>query len=83
MEMIDIYTSDTQIHELEWHEIPVTLKLQHTRTNPSEREMCDWCLCHQSTGLFRKHFTLKYPYFQGSFWFENIEDAIEFRLRWL
>ena len=81
--MIDIYTIDTLIHELEWYEVPITLKLQHTRTDPTEMELWHWCRLHPSQGLFRKHFTLKYPYLQGSFWFENIEDAIEFRLRWL
>jgi hypothetical protein len=77
--MINVYDSDRNLSEVEWHEIAFSY---HVTDQPFKR-MCSWCEKHPSKGLFRFCFTLKFPIYQGAFWFERLEDAVEFRLRWL
>jgi hypothetical protein len=79
--MRDIITTDVITSQVIWHEVGL-----HTNINQPEfsvTAMIEWCDSHPSTGLYRKHFTLKFPIYQGAFWFEHSEDAVEFRLRWL
>ncbi len=77
--MINIYDTGVRIEDLDWHEIAFSY---HVTDQPFKR-MYAWCETHPSEGLFRTHFTLKFPIYQGAFWFEHFEDAVEFRLRWL
>jgi hypothetical protein len=76
--MINIYDTNVRIEDLNWHEV----MLSYHVTDTSIKGMHAWCENHPSGGLFRYHFTLKFPIYQGAFWFEHSEDAVEFRLRW-
>lgn len=81
--MIDHTGLDARMIDMSWHEVPMTIYIESDHDFNSHSNLVAWCLKHSSNGLFRSHFTLKYPVYQGSFWFEQIEDAIEFKMRWL
>lgn len=78
--MINQYTTDVRLHDICWHEVPMSYHFQNT---PRVDLMIQWCKDNNSTGLFRWHFTLKFPIYQGSFWFEKFDDSLEFRMVWL
>ena len=81
--MINQSDSNISIENIAWHEVPMTIHVDSDHDFNSHSNLVAWCLKHPSNGLFRSYLTLKYPVYQGSFWFEQIEDAIEFKMRWL
>ena len=80
--MINLYQTQDGIEAYQWYEVPVTVRAAAPWEN-QVRDMVRWCEDHASTGLFRTHLTLKFPIYQGAFWFTMQADAIEFKLRWL
>ena len=78
--MINQYATNIKIENVDWIEVPYSY---HFQNEPTFYRMVNWCEEHKSQGLFRWHFTLKFPIYQGSFWFEKPEDSLEFRIVWL